>query len=52
MLLAARGGRIADIAATMNCSLMTVRGYRLKVYRKLKVKNTAMLTRFVIEHGL
>jgi DNA-binding NarL/FixJ family response regulator len=31
VLLAARGGRLSDIAATMNCALMTVRGYRRKV---------------------
>ena len=52
LLLAARGGRLADIAATMKCSLMTVRTYRRKVYRKLKIKNSAMLTRFALEHGL
>lgn len=52
LLLAARGGRLADMAATMKCSLMTVRTFRRKVYRKLKIKNSAMLTRFALEHGL
>jgi DNA-binding NarL/FixJ family response regulator len=52
VLLAARGGRMADIAAAMNCTLMTARSFRRKVYAKLKLKNAAMLTRFAIEHGL
>lgn len=52
LLLAARGGRLADIAATMKCSLMTVRTFRRKVYKKLKLRNAAMLTRFALENGL
>jgi DNA-binding NarL/FixJ family response regulator len=52
ILLAARGGRLADIAATMGCSLTTAQTYRRNVYRKLKIKNAAMLTRFAVEHGL
>jgi DNA-binding NarL/FixJ family response regulator len=52
LLLAARGGRLADIAAAMNCSETTIRTYRRKVYRKLKISNAAMLTRFALEHGL
>lgn len=52
LLLAARGGRLADIAAAMNCSPTTVRTYRRKVYRKLQLRNAAMLTRFALEHGL
>src|SRR3954462_1950621 len=52
LLLAARGGRLADIAASMGCSLTTARTFRKNVYRKLKLKNPAMLTRFAVEHGL
>src|SRR5436309_3700066 len=52
LLLAARGGRLADIAASMKCGVMTVKTYRRKVYRKLKLRNAAMLTRFALEHGL
>lgn len=52
LLLAARGGRLADIAAAMNCSSATVRTYRRAVYRKLNIHNPAMLTRFALEHGL
>ncbi|HEY6227494.1 MAG TPA: response regulator transcription factor [Verrucomicrobiae bacterium] len=52
LLLAARGGRLADIAAAMQCSLTTAQTYRRNVYRKLKIKNAAMLTRFAVEHGL
>jgi two-component system NarL family response regulator len=52
LLLAGRGGRLADIAAAMDCGLPTVRTYRRMVYRKLKLRNPAMLTRFVIENGL
>jgi two-component system NarL family response regulator len=52
LLLAARGGRLADIAVTMGCSETTVRTHRRKVYRKLKIHNAAMLTRFALEHGL
>src|SRR5688572_61670 len=52
VLLAARGGRLADIAATMNCTEGTVRTYRRRVYKKLKVENAAMLTQFALKHGL
>jgi DNA-binding NarL/FixJ family response regulator len=52
VLLAARGGRLADIAAAMECSPTTVRTYRRNVYRKLKLDNSAALTRFALEHGL
>jgi DNA-binding NarL/FixJ family response regulator len=52
LLLAARGGRLADIAATMGCSPATVRTHRRKVYRKLQIQNPAMLARFAMEHGL
>jgi len=52
LLVAARGGRVADIAAAMNCALMTVKSYRRSVYRKLKLRNAAMLTRFALKHGL
>lgn len=52
LLLAARGARVADIAAAMQCSPTTVRTYRRQVYRKLKFHNAAMLTRFALEHGL
>ncbi|HUS35127.1 MAG TPA: response regulator transcription factor [Verrucomicrobiae bacterium] len=52
LLLAARGGRLADIAATMGCSPATVRTYRRKVYRKLNIQNPAMLTQFALKHGL
>jgi DNA-binding NarL/FixJ family response regulator len=52
LLLAARGGRLADVAVTMGCTATTIRTYRRNVYRKLKIHNAAMLTRFALEHGL
>lgn len=52
LVLAARGGRLADIAAAMECTPMTARTYRRKVYSKLKFKNSAMLTHFALERGL
>jgi DNA-binding NarL/FixJ family response regulator len=52
LLLAARGGRIADIAATMGCLPTTIQTFRKRVYKKLRLRNAAMLTRFALEHGL
>jgi DNA-binding NarL/FixJ family response regulator len=52
LTLAARGERPAEIALTMNCSTVAVRSYRRHVFRRLKFRDMAMLTRFALENGL
>lgn len=52
VLLAARGGKIEDIAVTMKCSVGTVRSFRKRVYKKLQIRNAAMLARFAMVNGL
>ena len=50
--LAARGERPAQIAVRMKMSENSVRALRKMVFRKLKLQNMAMLTRFALENGL
>lgn len=52
LTLAARGERPAQIAVRMKMSENSVRALRKMVFRKLKLQNMAMLTRFALENGL
>ncbi len=49
---AARGERPAQIAMRLNLTVPAVRTLRKQVFRKLKVQNMAMLTRFALANGL
>jgi DNA-binding NarL/FixJ family response regulator len=52
LLLAARGGRLADIAEMMKCSEGTAKTFRKRVYRKLGIHSAAELAQFAITHRL
>lgn len=52
LCLIAEGRSVVDIGAELSISEKTVRTYRDRVFKKMKMKNIAELTRYVIEHKL
>lgn len=52
MRLIAEGKTSKEIAAMLELSLETVRGYRKTLMRKLKVSNVAALTQIALAEGL
>lgn len=50
--LVAEGERSEDISAKLFISVKTVNSHRQSIMRKLRVKNTAGLTKFAIKEGL
>lgn len=50
--LTARGQRPSQIAQSIGCADVAVRMMRRSVFKKLKFRNMAMLTRFALEQGL
>ena len=52
MCLIASGKRVSDIAQELSLSVKTVSTYRARILEKMKLKNNAELTRYVLEKQL
>jgi DNA-binding NarL/FixJ family response regulator len=48
----AKGKTNAEIAVTLNISIRTVETHRANIMKKLKLKKTAELVRYAVDHGL
>lgn len=52
MCLIGSGKRVSDIAQELSLSVKTVSTYRARILEKMKLKNNAELTRYVLENRL
>jgi DNA-binding NarL/FixJ family response regulator len=52
ILLIASGKTVSEIADELTLSVKTISTYRSRILEKMKMKNNAELTRYVIEHQL
>ncbi len=52
MRMIGSGRTVSEIARTLSLSTKTVSTYRANVLEKMKLKNSAELTQYVIQHGL
>jgi DNA-binding NarL/FixJ family response regulator len=52
ILLIASGKTVSDIADELSLSVKTISTYRSRILEKMKMKNNAEITRYVIEHRL
>ncbi len=52
LTLAARGQRPAEISVMLHCPLTAVRSLRRNVFRKLNLRDMAMLAHFALKNGL
>ncbi len=52
LCLIGSGKTVGEIAEAMHLSVTTISTYRARILEKMRMKNNAELTRYVIQHGL
>lgn len=52
LCLIGSGKTVSEIAEAMHLSVTTISTYRARILEKMRMKNNAELTRYVIQHGL